>query len=367
MKKKVSLILMLIILVQVFSIFSTEKAEAAPLTKNVTHTITGSWSNSKDQGADSYYYDDGLYYGTLTRTSTTWETRTSSSYSSRTGYRNSTFDEDNPSEVWSFSYMRDLLTNDYGYKEVQITSMYWTGGNEGPGEYTFQVYVGTYPNGYYETRGPYKYRRSFRAEFNYTQFRFTSTYSGTVTARTIPPTIRLLNPVLDTRHHNQDKIIVEGFVKDEDIGDKNTIYYSMEGTSHINKNIVLVEPIEIIAKNNEIYFKGHIQLDQSLSPGNYNLKIWAKDDKGADSNVIEIIITVYNLLEEILNNLRSYTFKQDELQFIAVNSNVPVLKSNINDNLIIKIKKELLNKNIMMYFIGNSESKNYINTSLLGN
>lgn len=369
MKRKLNIFLSMLLLLQMICMPLGKEVNAAALTKPMTHTITqNSWSKQKSEGPAYYDYDDGLWYGRLYKTNTTWQTRTNSSSNSRTGYRNSSFDEDNPSKVWSFSYMKNLLTNDYEYQNVQITSMYWTSSNEGPGSYTYQTYVGTYPNGHYETRGPYKYRRSFRVEFNYTQFRFTSTYTGTVTARTMPPELRL-SSLDNIKYHNQDKIPIEGFVKDADVGDINTIYYSIVGTSHNNKNLVLTNRTEIVATGNEEYFTGYIQLDQSISPGEYNLKIWAKDDKGAESSIIEVPITIYNLLKDILNNLQKYTSKDfnEDLQFIVINSNASVYQSAINDDLITKIKEELKDKNLLMYFIGNKESKSYINSNLLDN
>ncbi len=366
-KRVLSIIVSVVIFLQVLYVFPIDKAEAAPLTKIVTHTTSSSWSNSKDEGPSTYYYDDGLYYGTLTRNNTTWETRTDSSSSSWTGYRDSEFDENNPSNIWSFSTMKRDIESNYGYQGVVVTSMYWTSANEGPGAYTYQVYVGTYPNGYYETRGPYKYRRSFRVEFNYTQFRYTSTYSGTVTARTIPPVIRISNPIANLRYHNQDKIVVEGFVKDEDKGDKNFIYYSIEGTSHINKTVNLTNPTQIVATGNEVFFQGSIQLDQTITPGKYRLRIWARDDKGADSGVTTIPIEVYNILENIENDIEKYIpiEKESDLRVIIPNTKDTILSSTINNSLISDIKVDVQNRDSKMLFIGQGGSvESYISNSL---
>lgn len=365
MKKKISFILVLTILVQAFFAFSTEKAEAAPPTKTITHTIIqSSWSKSKDEGPLTYYYDDGLHYGTLTKTSTTWETRTSSSTNSRTGYSNSKFDEDNPSEVWSFSYMEYTITNDYNYQGVAVTSMYWNGSNEGPGEYYFYVSDG---KGDYEKKGPYKYKRSFRVEYNYSQFRYTSNYSGTVTARTIPPAIRISNPIGNSKYHNQDKIIVEGYAKDEDKGDKNVIYYSIEDTNHINKTVNLTNPTQIIATGNDMFFQGNIQLDQMISPGKYKLRIWAKDDKGADSNIIEVPIDIYNVLENIQNDIERYIpiEKQNNLRVIIPNTKDTMSASTVNNSIINNIKDDVQNRDAEMFFVGQGGSvETYIRNSL---
>lgn len=358
MKKKISYIL--ILLVQVFSIFSTVKVKAAPPTKTMTHTIVqSSWSISKNEGPDYYDYDDGLWFGRLYRNNTTWESRKEYRRANNwTMYSDSKKSLDDNDYNFYYGHYENYYKNQ-GYSGVIIKNVYWIRNTEGPGPYTYDDI-----NGNTYTRD---YRRDFAVEFEYNAYRYTSNYSGSVTARTNPPTIRLSAPVTNSRHHNQDKIIMEGFVKDIDVGDINAIYYTIEETQHVEKNITLIEPVKITATGNDVYFKGYIQLDQLMIPGEYNLKIWAKDDKGADSSTIEIPIIIYNLLEDILNNLKRYTFKQDKLQFIAINSKVPVIKSNINDELISLIKKELLEKNILMYFIGNTESKSYINSSLLGN
>lgn len=330
MKKALSIFLSAFILLQMLCVFSLEKVEAAAPTKTVTHTIAqSSWSRSKDQGPATYHYDDGLFYGTLTRTSTTWETRQESTSQSWTQYSNSSFEGDDPPT--SYYYYKNHYESN-GYSNVSITKTEWDGSTEGPGSYTYDTYEGTYPNGEWVTHGPYKYRRGFRVYFNYDTYRYTSNYSGVVTARTIPPVIKISNPIANFKYHNQNEIIVWGFIKDEDKGDKNFIYYSIEGTSHINKTVNLTNPTQIIATGNDMFFQGNIQLDQTIIPGKYRLEIWAKDDKGADSNTIEIPIEIYNVLENIQNDIEKYIpiGKESDLRLVIPNTKDTILSSTIN-------------------------------------
>lgn len=365
MKKALSIFISALILLQMLCVFSTEKVEAAVPRKTVTHTIAqSSWSRSKDQGPATYFYDDGLFYGTLTRTSTTWETRQESTSRTWTQYANSSFEGDDPPT--SYYYYKSHYESN-GYSNVSITKTEWGGSTEGPGSYTYETYDGTYPNGEWVTHGPYKYRRDFRVYFNYDTYRYKSNYSGVVTARTVPPVIKISNPIANSKYHNQDKIIVEGYAKDEDKGDINVIYYSIKETNHTNKIVNLTNPMKLVSTGNDMFFQGNIQLDQTITPGKYRLKTWAKDDKGADSNIVEIPIKIYNVLDNIKNDIEKYIpiGKESDLRLVIPNTKDTILNSTINNSLISNIKDDVQNRDAKMFFVGQGGSvENYIRNSL---
>lgn len=179
------------------------------------------------------------------------------------------------------------------------------------------------------------------------------------------PNLNITQPITNQRIGNQDNLIINGTVKDEDVGDILTIKYSINNIG--SSNVTLTQPTSITSNGHTQSFQGYIKLN-NLSSGDNNLKVWAEDNKGAKSNIVEVPIIAFNTLENVMKSLKSYTYKSGEPQYLVVNSSNTITQSIDNDNLISQIKRELEAKNIKLFFIGkDGTTESYINTKLLSN
>ena len=363
MRRKLSFVLCIFLILEIFIVRFPEVNAGSPLTKTITHTIVeNSFSATKREGPTTYHYDDGLYYGTLTRKDTTWQTRRSSVIYARgwTRYSDSrsSLEEDTPATC--YSYYRSYYINAKKYVNVDIIDVYWNGSVQGPGEYKFvSRYTGD--------ERIYKYIRKFTVAYRRDEFRYTSTYEGTVTARTVPPELTISQPSDNDVYHNQDKINMKGFIKDADAGDKVTIKYSIEGTQHTDQALTLTNMTEIIATGNEEYFEGYVQLDQGIDDGPYILKIWAEDDKGAESDTVEIAINIRNILKTIENNIRKHitTSEESDIALIISYTGHSILPSDANNRIFDQVSQSIKDRNGKLFFIGESgETERYIKDNL---
>lgn len=176
------------------------------------------------------------------------------------------------------------------------------------------------------------------------------------------PILNIIEPLSKYRVGDQDTLNISGIIKDENIGDAIKIKYSIEDTE--NLGITLTQPLSLISNGQWQSFQGYIKLD-SLGSGNYNLKLWAEDDKLNRSGVLDIEIIIFNTLEGILNSLESYVYKEGEPQLLVVNSNTTITQNKENDRLSDRIKQELRDKNVKLFFIGKGgDTENYIKNLL---
>ncbi|MCT4565176.1 MAG: hypothetical protein N4A68_12805, partial [Maledivibacter sp.] len=113
------------------------------------------------------------------------------------------------------------------------------------------------------------------------------------------PTINITEPFQNeyfSKKVGHNSISIKGNVKDDDAGDNLTVYYSILDRS--NNPVLGHENINIdsfLANGNTQSFSNYgISVDDSLSQGNNNIKIWCEDDKGGKSNEITRSFTVDN-------------------------------------------------------------------------
>lgn len=177
------------------------------------------------------------------------------------------------------------------------------------------------------------------------------------------PSIDLLQPITNERIGNQDNLIINGTVKDKDVGDKLIVKYSINDLE--KRNITLTQPTSLITNGQTQSFQGYIKLS-GLDSGKSILQVWVEDDKGGKSNVIKLPIIIYNTLENILESIKSYIYEAEDLQILVVNSNSIITQNPSNDILIEQIKQELEIKKIKLFFIGkDGETEDYIKSKLL--
>jgi hypothetical protein len=177
------------------------------------------------------------------------------------------------------------------------------------------------------------------------------------------PNLVINHPILNERIGNQDNLIINGSVKDSNVGDILKVKYSLEDVK--NREITLTQPNTIVANGQTQSFQGYINLG-GLSSGNKVLELYSEDNKGGISNKVNVPINVFSSLESILKSLRAYTYKSGQVQFLVVNTDTIIIQSTNNDNLIDQIKKELKDKNVKLYFIGkDSPTKAYLESKLL--
>lgn len=210
----------------------------------------------------------------------------------------------------------------------------------------------------------YKYKRTITFDITQDVYTGKAMYEGNVRYKSTnsTPELKIIEPMTNHRIGNQDSLIVNGQVLDEDLADVLKIKYDLDTIKA--KEITLTQPINLISNGQWQSFKGNIQLN-GLNSGSSILKLYAEDDKGDKSNVIEIPIITFNTLENVFNSLKSYTYKAGEPQFLVINSNTRIMQSTDNDRLINLIKTELNNKNVKLFFIGQGkETEQYIKSNL---
>lgn len=211
----------------------------------------------------------------------------------------------------------------------------------------------------------YKYKRTITFDITQDVYTGKAMYEGNVRYKSTnsTPELKIIEPMTNHRIGNQDSLIVNGQVLDEDLADVLKIKYDLDTIKA--KEITLTQPINLISNGQWQSFKGNIQLN-GLNSGSSILKLYAEDNKGAKSAVIEMPIVIFNTLENVLDSLKSYSYKSGEPQFLVINSNTRVVQNTDNDKLINLIKTELSSKNIKLFFIGqDKETEQYIKSRLL--
>ncbi|MCT4563770.1 MAG: S-layer homology domain-containing protein [Maledivibacter sp.] len=277
-------------------------------------------TDSKIQGSSSFSstmdYNYGTYSGTLYKTGTSvflGGSQGESSYTTKYHYIewNSYWKWDDDDRDWikvsstspslpdRIYYSNDGFTGWLSLKDTDYVggSLYdwklgpnWTG-RKGETKHFSLNRKGKYGGPIYKSD-----TRSWKQNYSGTVYKggYDDYYGYTVTLKYTDnsnPTIGINKPTENeyfSKKVGHNSISIEGNVKDDDAGDNLTVYYSILDRS--NNPVLGHENINIdsfLANGNTQNFSNYtISVDDSLSEGNNNIKIWCEDDKGGKSNEI---------------------------------------------------------------------------------
>lgn len=257
--------------------------------KPVSYTKTlSSYPSSK------YSYNIGGYIGTLnlnnvtTSATTSYTTRYFKYVTEESPRHSGIRDNPPPSGLGSSGVWK--LTNE-GYNNVEVVDVYWTSdvttrkvGHAKPQtEWTRHYavkcsYGDTQYNGHYTGTA---YKGGDDLYYGYTITLEYTLYSSPEIC------VEAIETVLSDKF-GYNEIAITGNVKDNDINDNLTIYYTIEdstGNPVIGHNIVDIDSF-LADGNIQSFNKYIISIDDKLPEGNYTIKIWCEDDKLGKSNEV---------------------------------------------------------------------------------
>lgn len=128
------------------------------------------------------------------------------------------------------------------------------------------------------------------------------------------------------RCFSQDNVVIKGKINDQDANSKATLYYVIDGGEENNLE-------QQTLTNNELSFNLDLT-SQNLSLGNHTIELWALDEQGNPSEIIEKEIFITNLKAPTLN--MSEEWSKEEVKFTVTDdendaSNVAKYQYKIGD------------------------------------
>jgi|GEM_PF-384551 len=128
------------------------------------------------------------------------------------------------------------------------------------------------------------YGKATKAECYFYTYKVTYTYTLNVA-----PKMSLTAPT--DEKELKDEITIEGFVKDENIGDELEVYYAFDSYTNTTKGTLYKSKLTSDATEQSIDGSIHIKT-LNLKDGDHTLYMWAVDKRGEKSDVVETEIIV---------------------------------------------------------------------------
>lgn len=108
-----------------------------------------------------------------------------------------------------------------------------------------------------------------------------------------------------------DSVVVKGTIKDADKNSKATLYYTVDGGAEENLE-------ELTLTNNKVDFELDLT-SKNLAKGNHTVKLWAIDEMGNPSEIVEKKVYITNIKAPILN--MSEDWSKDTVKFTVTDTN----------------------------------------------
>lgn len=108
-----------------------------------------------------------------------------------------------------------------------------------------------------------------------------------------------------------DSVVIKGTIKDSDKNSKATLYYTVDDSAEKNLN-------ELTLTNNKVDFELDLTA-QNLAKGNHTVKLWAIDEIGNPSEIVEKKVYITNIKAPILN--MSEEWSKETVKFTVTDTN----------------------------------------------